>query len=133
MSCRAIRFLPNQHAARWCGFEDSVGRVDRVTQDGIVAVFLRAMHGRQHLAGIDADMQLKRIGGIVGERAIAQCDGGAHRARGVVLVGQRRAKDREHCIAHHVDDRSAETPDLLSDALDTADNQCLYVLGIHSL
>jgi hypothetical protein len=73
-----------------------------------------SLHGCQHLASVDADVQLEWVGGVIHKRALAQGNCCPHRTHRIVLVGHWRPEDGEDGVTHHVDNRSAKAPDLLA-------------------
>src|SRR5215217_6470461 len=129
MSRGAIGFLPNQHAASRCRLEDSLGRIHGISEYSIFTPNGQTVHRRQHLAGVDPNMQLDSL---VAERAITNCDRCAYCALSIILMRLWRSEDCQHSIADHLDDFPAEAHNLLADALDTTRHERLDVFGIHA-
>jgi hypothetical protein len=62
-----------------------------------------------------------------------ELEGGAHRALGVVLVGDRGAEERQHGVADDLVDPSTERLDVLHQPLEAPVDQPLDLLGIAML
>ena len=89
----------------------------------------------EHLAGVDADPQLD-LGAEVGRRAGQRplhLQGGPHRPLGVVLVGHRRAEQRDDGVAHDLVDPPAVRPHVGHQSFEAAVDQVLHLLGVAGL
>ena len=90
----------------------------------------------KHLAGVDADAHPDAGASGEARRAdeVAQRllhpQRGAHRALGVVLVGDRRAEQRQDPVAEDLVDPPAERRDVVDQQLEARVDQSLHLLGI---
>ena len=107
-----VGFVRNQDAASGRGSFQSAGHIHRIADDGVL--FAGANFAQQHRSGIDANAQAQRsevarslfvawqlalhLADEVGERG-AHGQGGANGVFGIVLAGDRHAKQAHHGVA----------------------------------
>ncbi len=106
--------------------------VDRVADHRVAVADLPG----QDLARVDSDPEREvDTGDLLVDlvhRALHR-EAGAHRALGVVLVGDRRAEDGHDVVADELVDGAAEAGDLVAEAPERAIDHRLERLGVHPL
>jgi hypothetical protein len=110
---------------------EPAGGVDDVAHGGGVAAGPQRAH--EHLAGVDADSHLEAVGAdLVGPRRQRplHAQAGADRPLGVVLVGDRRAEERQQPVADHLVDATAEVGDVGGQPFEASVDEVLDLLGV---
>ena len=112
-----MRPLPDEHLSRLGPLLQARSDVHRVARDHQLPA-CRRLPPRHDLARVDADAQAD-LDAVASEdvaceprEAVADRESGAHRALGVVVVGDRHAEDGKHRIADELLTEPAEPLDL---------------------
>ncbi len=112
--------------------EKPCGDISGLTGDGIAAMAIAADRACDDFADGDADVRRKRSrhARLQIRKGGMNLQGGAHRAFGVIAVGDRRAEQRHRRVADVLVDRSAEAVDDRVDQREEALQQCVHFFRI---